>query len=52
MLRHADPVSTYIELGNINHPRDQKRLLEVSNRQAIANWLTLGLLKDYTNSKK
>lgn len=52
MLRYADPVSTYIELGNINHPRDQKRLLEVSNRQAIANWLTLGLLKDYANSKK
>jgi len=52
MLRHANPVSTYIELGNINHQRDQKRLLEVDNRQAIANWLTLGLIKDYENSKK
>lgn len=52
MLRNAKPVSTYIELGNINHQRDQKRLLEVDNRQAIANWLMLGLMKDYQNSKK
>lgn len=51
MLRHANPVSTYIELGNINHQRDQQRLLEVDNRQAIANWLTLGLIKDYEKSK-
>ncbi len=52
MLRHANPVSTYIELGNINHWRDQKRLLVVDNREAIANWLTLGLIKDFRNSKK
>ncbi len=51
-LRHANPVSTYIELGNINHHRDQKRLVVVDNRQAIANWLALGLIKDYKNSKK
>jgi N-acetylmuramoyl-L-alanine amidase len=52
MLRHANPVSTYIELGNIQNAQDQKRLLVVDNRQAIANWLTLGLIKDYENSKK
>lgn len=52
MIRHTNPVSSYIELGNINHERDQRRLLEVDNRQAIANWLTLGLIKDYENSKK
>ncbi len=51
-LRHANPVSTYIELGNINHQRDQQRLVVVDNRQAIANWLTLGLMKDYKNSKR
>jgi N-acetylmuramoyl-L-alanine amidase len=50
-LRYANPVSTYIELGNINHQRDQKRLVVEDNRQAIANWLTLGLIKDYKNSK-
>jgi len=51
-LRHADPVATYIELGNIQNEHDQKRLLIVENRQAIANWLTLGLIKDFENSKK
>ncbi len=52
MIRHANPVSSYIELGNINHHRDQERLLVVDNRQAIANWLSDGLIKDYENSKK
>jgi len=52
MLNNTNPVSTYIELGNINHQRDQKRLVVVDNRQAIANWLTLGLIKDFENSKK
>jgi len=52
MLNNTNPVSTYIELGNINHERDQKRLIVVDNRQAIANWLTLGLIKDYENSRK
>jgi len=50
-LRYANPVSTYIELGNINHDRDQQRLVILDNREAIANWLTLGLIKDYKNSK-
>jgi N-acetylmuramoyl-L-alanine amidase len=50
-LRYANPVSTYIELGNINHDRDQQRLVIVDNRQAIANWLTSGLIMDYQNSK-
>jgi len=50
-LRYANPVSTYIELGNINHDRDQQRLVIVDNRQAIANWLTLGLIKDFKDSK-
>jgi N-acetylmuramoyl-L-alanine amidase len=50
-LRNTRPVSTYIELGNINHTRDQDRLIIESNRQAIANWLTLGLIKDFENSR-
>jgi N-acetylmuramoyl-L-alanine amidase len=50
-LRHANPVASYIELGNIQNNRDQRRLLIVENRQAIANWLTLGLIADYENSK-
>ncbi len=51
MIRNARPVYSYIEVGNINHPRDQQRLLLVDNRQAIANWLTLGLINDFEQSK-
>jgi N-acetylmuramoyl-L-alanine amidase len=48
-LRESKPPVVYIELGNIQNEFDQKRLLIVNNRQAIANWLTQGILKE--NSK-
>jgi len=32
-------------LGNLNHPHDQKRILESENRQLIAEWLFQGLLE-------
>ncbi len=44
-LRESKPVAVYIELGNIQNPRDQIRLIEPNNRQAIANWLCEGLFK-------
>ncbi len=44
-LRESAPVGVYIELGNIQNPRDQIRLIEPNNRQAIANWLCDGLYK-------
>ena len=51
MLRYAHPVTTYIELGNINHPRDQKRLIKKENRDALAKWLVDGLIKDFKNNR-
>ena len=52
VLRHTDPVSVYVELGNIrNEGRDRQRFLEENNRQAIANWLSRGLIKDYNDNK-
>ena len=45
MLRETKPTSVYIELGNIRHPRDQKRIVWKSNRQALANWLYDGLIE-------
>lgn len=47
MLNNARPTGTYIEIGNIQNPLDQVRLLEVNNRQAIANWLCDGLINSY-----
>lgn len=47
VLRHIIPVMTFIELGNIQNYRDQQRILIYNNRQAIANWLTDGLIEYY-----
>ncbi len=44
-LRKTIPNSVYIELGNIQNPNDQVRLIDPNNRQAIANWLYSGLFK-------
>ncbi|MBI1183893.1 N-acetylmuramoyl-L-alanine amidase [bacterium] len=45
MLRETYPTTVYIELGNLQNPKDQDRFTIVSNRQAVADWLTDGLLK-------
>jgi N-acetylmuramoyl-L-alanine amidase len=47
MLREVKPLPIFIEVGNIQNPNDQKRILYPSNRQALADWLEEGLLKDY-----
>lgn len=46
VLRESKPSAVYIELGNITNEFDQKRLLIPDNRQAIANWLFLGVQID------
>lgn len=45
MLRETKSSNVFIELGNLNHPHDQKRILESENRQLIAEWLFQGLLE-------
>ena len=51
VLKNTYPVGVYIELANINHQRDIKRLIIANNRQAVANWLTEGLVKDFNTNK-
>jgi N-acetylmuramoyl-L-alanine amidase len=46
MLRETYPVAVYAELGNIRNSRDQKRFIIEDNRQAVANWLCEGLMKE------
>lgn len=46
MLRETNPVAVFIELGNIRNSSDQKRFIIESNRQAVANWLVDGLIKE------
>jgi N-acetylmuramoyl-L-alanine amidase len=51
VLKNTYPAGVYIELANINHQRDIKRLIIADNRQAVANWLTLGLVSDFEKNK-
>ncbi len=46
ILLRSKPVAALVELGNIRHPRDQRRLTRTGNRQALAEWLVRGLLRD------
>ena len=43
MLRETKVSAAYIELGNIKHPTDQKRLFLAANRQLISDWLYEGM---------
>lgn len=51
VIKNSFPPAVFIELGNINHIRDQKRLIIADNRQAVANWLKEGLIEDFKNNK-
>nr|WP_319399235.1 N-acetylmuramoyl-L-alanine amidase [uncultured Carboxylicivirga sp.] len=51
ILRNTTPVSVFVELGNIQNYRDQQRFVIADNRQALANWLYIGLKKDFDKNK-
>ncbi len=51
VLKNTYPAGVYIELANINHQRDIKRIIIADNRQAVANWLTEGLVADFKTNK-
>lgn len=44
MVRETHPPTIYIEMGNLRNPKDQKRFLLNSNRQALADWITEGII--------
>lgn len=52
VIKNSYPPAVFIELGNINHKRDQLRFIIPDNRQAVANWLRDGLLEDFNNRLK
>lgn len=51
VLTNTTPVGIFAELGNIQNSFDQRRFLQSDNRQALANWMCRGFIKDYENSK-
>jgi len=50
MVKNTLPPIVYIELGNIKNYRDQLRFVISDNRQALANWIELGIINDYNSS--
>ena len=49
VVRNIVPPVVFIELGNIQNTRDQQRFVNPNNRQALANWLYEGILRDFKN---
>jgi len=47
VVKNTLPATTFIEIGNISNTRDQRRILDPDNRQALANWICEGLILDY-----
>ena len=45
VLRHTAPKAILIELANIQNKADHRRIIQASNRQALANWMLEGLIK-------
>ncbi len=47
VLRNTFPPAVFIELANIKNPKDHKRILIPTNRQAVANWIFEGVRESY-----
>ena len=47
LVKKTLPPMAFIEIGNISNSRDQRRILDPDNRQALANWISEGLLLDF-----
>ena len=51
VVKNTLPAMAYIEIGNIRNKKDQRRILDPDNRQALAKWISEGILLDYESSK-
>ncbi len=47
LIKNTLAPTAYIELGNIKNSKDQKRILNYENRDALAKWIFEGILTDY-----
>ena len=45
VLKNTNPTAVYVELANIQNHLDQVRILAPSQRQTLADWLYLGIIK-------
>ena len=49
LVKNTLPAMAYIEVGNIKNKKDQRRILDPENRQALAKWISEGVLLDFEN---
>ncbi|GAA4445428.1 N-acetylmuramoyl-L-alanine amidase [Pontibacter saemangeumensis] len=47
VVKYSHPPTVFIELGNIKNDLDQRRFVIPNNRQALANWISEGIIADY-----
>ncbi|HMB63934.1 MAG TPA: N-acetylmuramoyl-L-alanine amidase [Eudoraea sp.] len=47
LVKKTFPAMAYIEIGNVRSKKDQRRILDPDNRQALAKWISEGVLLDY-----
>jgi N-acetylmuramoyl-L-alanine amidase len=52
LVKKTHPAMVYIEIGNIKNTKDQRRILDPDNRQALAKWISEGVLLDYQTRNK
>lgn len=52
VIKYSDPPTVFIELGNIRNDLDQRRFVIANNRQALANWISEGIIADYNAVKE
>ncbi|MCM4166916.1 hypothetical protein KCTC52924_01771 [Arenibacter antarcticus] len=46
LVKNTLPAMAYIEIGNIKNKKDQRRILDTDNRQALAKWISEGVILD------
>lgn len=51
LVKNTLPPIAYIELGNIKSDKDQKRILNHENREALAKWIYNGIISDFEQHK-
>lgn len=51
LVRKTHPAMAYIEIGNIRNKKDQRRILAPDNRQALAKWISEGVILDFESGE-
>lgn len=47
IIKNTKPPVVYIEVGNLKSTKDQRRILDYENRDAMAKWIAEGVIADY-----